>query len=156
REMALQSRFERRSHGEAIEHALNVSLTADIFIKTMVPEPGSPRRATGFFFLTVCRPPFETTYDEYREYRAGLTQLYAQAILMRHSHLERVVAIACEPMGRGQGSSEDILYAEQSDWTDEQREEVQDACRKVGIMRPGTKEVRWGGQEFPNVDIGAP
>lgn len=153
REMALEGRFERRSHGEAVAGALEIARNRDIFFRGMIPEAGSRRRPTGFFFLAVNLPPFELErgYDEYREFRAALTELYAKAILLRHEHLERVVGIATEPPRPSRGSSEDILYAERYPWTEEEKAEIRSACDKAGIMRPDYKEVKWGGQEFPEV-----
>lgn len=155
REMALQRRFERRSHGEAIMGALEEGKRRQLFQRAMIPREGSKGRPTGFFLLTATYDEkfFEPKggYDAYRRYRSGLTELYAQGILLRYEYLKRVVGFAMEPPGSAHGSSEDILYAERGDWTEATKDEIRAACRKAGIMRPDYNEIEYNGSEFPEV-----
>lgn len=155
REMALQRRFERRSHGEAIMGALEEGKRRELFQRAMIPGKESKGRRTGFFLLTARFDEkfFEPKggYDAYRRYRAGITELYAQGLLLRYEHLERVVGFAMEPPGSAHGSSEDILYAERGDWSEATKKRIREACAKAGIMRPDYKEVEYNGSEFPEV-----
>ena len=104
REMALQCRFERRGHGEAIMGALAEGKRHQLFQRAMIPREGSRARSTGFFLLTAKydRSFFEPKggYDVYRQFRAGVTELYAKGLLLRYDYLERVVGIAMEPPGK--------------------------------------------------------
>jgi hypothetical protein len=153
RYMALANRFVRRNYGEAVLGALEIGQKRDVFFRAMLPGPTSVDADTGFFFVTLKYLDWMDAkggYEKYRLNRSGYIQIYAQAILMKHAHLKRVIGIAMEPPNQGRGASEDCIYAEQRDWTHEERARVREECDVLGIMRP-MKERRYGGSEYPDV-----
>lgn len=154
RHMALQNRFIRRAHSEAILGALKKGQNQEVFFRAMISPKGSKKCETGFFFLTLKYLPWMDAkggYEKYRQMRAFYLQSYAQALLMKHSHLERIIGIAMEPPGQNRGSSEDIIYAEQSKWTDADRRQVRKDCSSLGIMG-NLKRRSYSGNEYPEVN----
>lgn len=71
---------------------------------------------------------------------------------MRNPHLRRIVGIAVEPPGGGTGSSEDLIYAEQSDWTASDRAAINAYCLDLDIMQDGMKQIPFNDNEFPETD----
>lgn len=154
RHMALVPRFVRRSHAEAIAGALEKGKASDRFARVMMSLPEAKDNETVFFIQTVKYLDWMEArggYEEYRRNRMGLALIYAKGLLERHPHLKRVVGISREPPDQGRGISEDLIYAEQSEWTDQERQAIQNDCKAAGVMQ-NMKENRWSGQEFPDVD----
>lgn len=157
RYMALQNRFARRGHSEAILDALEIGQDKEIFFRAMISPKGSKKCETGFFFLTlkyVSWMDAEGGYEKYRHLRAFYLQSYAQALLMKYSYLERIVGIAMEPPDQNRGSSEDIIYAKQVKWTNADRKQVRKDCLGLGIMT-NLKRKNYRGKEYPEVNSSA-
>jgi len=95
-------------------------------------------------------------YEHYRKKRVQLMTAYAQGLLVKYSYLNRVVGIGTEPPKQGRGSSEDLMYAEQADWTEVDKRAIAAHCEELGIMKPGSVERPYEGQEFPEVEFGQP
>ena len=153
RYMVLEPRFYRRSHAEAIKGALERGATEEIFFRMMIKRAGTRGSETAFFILTFRYKGISVDTQEYEQYRldrTNLTHIYARGILERYSYLERVIGIALEPPGQSHGSSEDMVYAEQTSWTDEERREIKEDYEKLGIFRTDMTSRRWSGQEFPD------
>jgi hypothetical protein len=155
RYMALVNRFVRRSHSEAVLGALEIGQNQDVFFRAMLPGPSNSDPDTGFFFLTLKYLDWmeeKGGYEQYRLMRTFYLRTYAQATLMKYSHLKRVIGIAMEPPNQGRGASEDCIYAEQADWSDEDREQNKNDCDALRIMGP-MQERQWSGQEYPDVPV---
>ncbi|MFO7483345.1 hypothetical protein [Oceanibaculum nanhaiense] len=153
RYMALQNRFLRRGHSKAILGALEKGRHRDIFFRAMLAPEGSARSETGFFFLTFKYLNWMDDrggYEKYREMRIFHLQTYAQALLMENPHIQQIIGIAMEPPGQGRGASEDIIYAAQTEWSDDDRRQNRDDCEALGIMRD-MKPIKYQDQEFPEV-----
>ncbi|WP_455270674.1 hypothetical protein [Rhizobium herbae] len=153
RHMAFQNRFLRRSHSQAILGALEVGRTTDVFFRAMLSPEDSKQHETGFFFMTLKYHQWMDErggYERYRQMRTFYIQTYAQALLMKHPHLRQVVGIAMEPPGQGRGSSEDIIFAQQTEWTDQARIQNRDDCTNLNIMGH-MKETPYHGEEFPEI-----
>ena len=153
RHMALENRFLRREHSEAVLGALKIGRRKDVFFRAMLGPEGSARSETGFFFLTLKYLRWMDDrggYEKYREMRAFYLQTYAQALLMKHPYIQQIIGIAMEPPGQGRGASEDIIYAAQTEWSDADRKQNSDDCAGLGIMRE-MKPTLYRGQEFPEV-----
>ena len=151
RQMALVPRFFRRVHSEAIAEALEIGKGADKFLRVIMSPTGETVDGTAFFILTVKYLDWmedDEGYNGYRKMRCVLAMIYARGLLERHPHLKRVVGISCEPPEQGRGSSEDLVYAEQQEWTDQEREEIRSACETAGVLQ-NMKEHPIKGQEFP-------
>lgn len=154
RYMALVPRFARRSHSEAVAGALQKGRHSDKFVRVMLSPAGTKQNETAFFILTVKYLDWMEAkggYEKYRVMRSRMAQIYARGLLERHSHLKRVVGISREPPGQGQGVSEDLIYDEQYEWTDQDRETIRKDCEAAGVLQD-MKEYRYHGEEFPEVE----
>ncbi len=154
RYMALESRFYRRAHGQAAMGALEKGRITDRFFRVILPGPKSKNNETAFFIQTYKYLDWMETkggYEQYRRKRTESAVIYAKGLLERYPHLERVVGISREPPAQGHGVSEDLVYAEQSGWTDDERQAIRDDCKKLGVLQ-NMKERAWDGQEFPEVE----
>ena len=154
RYMALQRRTTRRLLGGAVVEALQCGATADRFFRAMVMPPGLPECETGFFLLTMKYVDWMVNrggYGKYRRVRVGLALAYAKGLLVRMPHLERVIGIVCEPP-EGEGGSEDLVYVEQSQWSEEDRALIEEDCMRLGLFREGTGSHRQE-EEFPAVPV---
>lgn len=155
--MASQSRFQRRCHAIAVGDALETGRERDIFFRLMVGQPGSKGAETAFFILTMKYLEWMEGaggYQQYRLKRAERAQFYARGILERFPHLRQVIGISRAPPGQGAGISEDLLYAQQVDWSDEDRVAIKADSKALGILQEGVVERAWGEDEFP--DVGPP
>ena len=155
RYMALERRFYRRNHGEAVRGVLEKGKSKDIFFRLVKSTESSAENDTAFFFLTVknvASPNVDRVYDEYRTMRSKLAQIYAMSVLQRFGHLKRVIGISLEPPDQGAECSEDMIYMEQTVWTDEERRATAEDCRRLGIMRDDLSGRYWKGEEYPGVD----
>ena len=154
RHMALQRRFHRRDLAAAVAGALERGRGEEVFFRMMMGKPGQSDSDTAFFILTVrCPNPQcpEEDYQRYRQVRTGLSARYALGILEKHAHLERVVGISCEPIGAKGRFSEDMIYAEQSDWTEEDRRQIRGDCEEVGALRSDIRVRKRTVHEFPDL-----
>lgn len=136
---------------KAIAEALEIGKGADKFVRVIMNPTGEKACKTAFFILTVKYLDWMETkggYEAYREVSSKIAMIYARGLLERHSHLRRVVGISCEPPDQGRGSSEDLVYAEQNDWTDQEREEIQSDCKAAEVLQ-NMNEHPIRGQEFP-------
>ena len=152
--MALESRLSRRGHGEAIIGAMQKGAQRGMNFRLMIKGEGTKDSDTAFFIL-IFRFKGNTSktrnYEQYRISRTNTAQIYAKGILERYSYLKRVIGIACEPPGQPHGLSEDMIYAEQASWTDDERNAIREDCDRLGILRPNMRGQRWSGQEYPEV-----
>jgi hypothetical protein len=154
RYMALASRFHRRALGQAAMGALEEGKTKDRFFRVILPAPKSKDNETAFFIQTYKYLDWMENkggYEQYRRKRTESAVVYAKGLLERYPHLERVVGISREPPAQGQGVSEDLVYAEQSEWTYDERRAILEDCEKLGVLQ-NMKERTWDSQEFPDVE----
>ncbi|MDE0713580.1 MAG: hypothetical protein OXI10_01745 [Gammaproteobacteria bacterium] len=149
--MALEKRVFRRGYGEAVKGALEQGTEKEMFFRLIIKGEGSE---TAFFFLTFRYQGNSTEsqeYEQYREARINVLQIYAKGILEKHPDLKRVIGISCEPPDQTHGSSEDMVYAEQISWTEEERNQIREECRKFGILRIDMTTRNWSDKEYPDV-----
>lgn len=151
--MALESRFSRRAHGQAVLGAFEKGKDRDRFFRVMMTTNESERNSTAFFIQTLKYLDWMEAkggYEHYRRKRTELAIVYAKGLLERYPHLQRVVGISREPPDQGKGISEDLIYAEQSDWSEEERTAIRADCQALDVLQ-NLKERRWSGEEFPEV-----
>lgn len=152
RHMALVPRFVRRAHAQGIAGALRKGSGLDRNFRVMLSPADSKHNETAFFLQTakfLDSIEEEGGYELYRSIRTAYAQVYAKGLLERYSHLKRVVGISREPLGQGRGVSEDLVYAEQTDWTQEDRLSIRKDCERFGVLQ-NTRERPWQAQEFPD------
>ena len=155
RYMALERRFLRRSHGQAVKGALERGTTEELFFRMMIKREGNKGSETAFFILTFRYKGTSEEGQEYEQYRIARTNtahIYARGILERYPYLKRVIGISREPPIQPHGVSEDMVYAEQAPWTEAQRSAIKEDCEKLGIFRPNMVARRWSDQEYPEVE----
>ena len=153
--MALAPRFARRSHGEAIAGALQKSKETDRFFRAMIGLEGGKYSETAFFIQTMKYQDWMEAkggYAKYRQMRSNSSIIYARGLLERYSYLKRVVGISREALDQQHGVSEDLIYAEQANWTDAQRTDIKNDCKRAGILQNISKR-NWDGKEFPDVEV---
>lgn len=154
RYMALEMRFRRRSHGEAIIGALERGISEDAFFRMMLAPADARDNETAFFIMTLKYQDWmedKGGYEQYRRKRTERAMVYAHGVLEKYPHLKRIVGISREPPGQGHGVSEDLIYAEQSDWSDEERQRIRINCREVGVLQQPLKMRRVVGDEYPEL-----
>jgi hypothetical protein len=137
RHMALEDRVSRRSFGQGILDALERGRGKDRFFRAMLPPATDGANKTGYFFLTVRYQKFmenDGGYERYRHFRIQNLRLYGEAMLMKNSHLDRVVGIAMEPVD-SKVSSEDIGLMLQKEWTEEERQAHAEECKHFCIVQ---------------------
>jgi len=152
RYMALQPRFFRRAHGEAVKGALELGMSHDRYFRVMFSPASSKENETAFFIQTLKYLDWmeqKGGYEHYRRKRTELSVVYARGLLLRYPHLKRVVGISREPPKQGRGISEDLIYAEQAEWTDEDRRGIVEDCKTCDVLQSELKERQWQGEEFP-------
>ena len=155
RQMALVPRFFRRLLSDAIAAALERGKHAEKFVRVIMSPSGAEASETAFFILTVKYLDWMDAkggYNGYREVRSALAMICACGLLERHSHLRCVVGISCEPPDQGRESSEDLVYAEQHAWTDQEREKIRNDCKTVEVLQ-NLNEYPIRGQEFPEEEV---
>ena len=120
-------RFRTRSHGEAIAGALERGITEDAFFRMMLSPADARDNETAFFIMTFKYLDWmvgKGGYEQYRRKRTERAMIYAHGVLEKYPHLKRVTGIAREPPKQGLGLSEDLIYAEQNNWTDDERQRI--------------------------------
>ena len=155
RYMALTNRFHRRSLGEAAADAFEKGKETDRFFRMMVGPPNARESETAFFIFTFKYLDWmenDGGYEKYRQIRSNFAHVYAKGILEKFPHLKRVIGISREPPGQGRGISEDLIYAEQADWSDEDREAIRKDCEDFGVLQNRMQQKPWKGREFPDVE----
>ncbi|MEO0636174.1 MAG: hypothetical protein AAFY73_05945 [Pseudomonadota bacterium] len=155
RYMALVPRTTRRAHSLAVQAAMRRGINTSRFFRAIITPPSLPDHETAFFLCTLKYDAefFDGNggYASYRQFRAGLAEAYAQGLLEKLAYLQRVVGIMVEPPQQGRGSSEDLIYAEQSEWSEEARVEIKARCEAFGILQ-NYEETPFSVQEYPEVD----
>lgn len=159
RYMALAPRFDRRKYGEGIKGALEQGRGQNRFTRAFISAPHVPNSETGFFFMTLAVPDFKLDggYSEYRIVRHGFLEVYALSFLHKYRHLKRIIGIATEPLpdkkNERRGSSEDLVFAESPEWTNELVKDLRQRQEALDVMKPGQyREYAQGGQEWPDVE----
>lgn len=155
RTMALARRFARRQYGEAVLEALDAGRRSDSFCRLIMSGEVSEDNDTAFFIMTLkYLPAMDKSggYENYRKLRTQRAEFYAKGILLRYPKLKRVVGVCREPPLQGGGVSEDIVYAEQHEWTAEDRVSIIEGCKVHGILQGQLVGKSMNGQEYPEVD----
>ena len=134
--------------------ALKKGQNSDVFFRMMMSPERVRNNETAFFILTFKCPVSPTATEEYEQYRirrTNLSHIYANGILERYPHLKRVIGISCEPLNQERSTSEDMVYAEQTSWSDEERRAIREDCKRLSVFREDLEARPWHGEEFPEV-----
>lgn len=111
RYMALEPRVNRRGLVDGMLSAVKAfPVERNFYARSLI----TLEKPTLYVFVQFARAPGQQ-YGEYRTRRRMLLEVYAGSLLRNQPHAERVVGIATEPMGRGDGQySEDLVLTERS------------------------------------------
>lgn len=156
--MALELRFARRHFGEGIIDALEKGQIHNRFTRGLIPPDDGSGLQTGYFFLTLSVPttPIKGGYEQYRQTRKNMLEAYAFTFLQKYPYLYRIIGIGTEPPpkeGEKSGSSEDLVFVENPDWTESFVEELEERKTLYSIDQPGnTVEYAVHGDEYPQIE----
>jgi hypothetical protein len=156
RYMALESRFERRGHTEAIRGAFLEleSRGGNRFFRAMLAS--EKKKEVAFCVLLVKRSvlPDGASFDDYREYRCQILSTYTEGLLERNRHLKRVIGIATEGELDGP-KTEDLVYHEPPEWSDEVVGNLRERENLLGVFQSLTNFQKFGSDEYPeSVGVG--
>lgn len=156
RYMALERRVQRRAHSAAIMGAFEYleNNKGNRFFRAMIPE--TPEQGdTGFCVLLVKREitPEGTSFEDYRAFRASNLGAYTENLLERNRHLKRVIGIATEGSRRGP-TSEDLIYHEPPEWTEEAIAAAKERAKGFDIFTGAMSQRRYSTDEYPKTDVG--
>lgn len=158
RYMALVPRFTRRLLGKSIVEVYEKGRDKPRYTRSFLPGNFSADGGTGFFFMTVAVPERELPdgYDQYRTARRRMLEIHALSLLEKYPVLKRVVGVATEP-ATGGGSSEDIIFVRDIQWTPRLRTDLGQRRALYGIMQDGKMiEQHMDEWEYPPVEPYAP
>jgi hypothetical protein len=154
REMALLTRFERRTNATAVLGVLEKAHTTDRYARLFAPTADAGVGKTGFFFMTLKQPSFVKDYEQYRLVRRNMMTTYALAFLEANRHLGRIVGIGMEPPSSEAGprrGSEDLVYAAPTEWNPEILANLEADKQTLGIMAKGKFKTRqFSATEYPD------
>ena len=126
------------------------------FFRLIKSAESSTENEIAFFVLTVknvASGQVDRGYDEYRTMRSNLAQIYANECAAAIRAFETGDRHFDGTAGSARAEcSEDMIYMEQTAWTDEERRATAEECRRWGIMRDDLMGKRWKGEEYPVVD----
>ncbi|MBZ0280740.1 MAG: SEC-C domain-containing protein [Anaerolineae bacterium] len=93
----------------------------------------------------------DITYEEYREFRLGFLKAYCTVVKLKFPNAVDIVGIATEPQPDA-SSTEDALYLDARDWTNEQQAQAQNLQKELDLLITPThsfvKEKEY--PDFPN------
>lgn len=153
RQLAKPRRYLRRELARAFKEAFQEGKKTDRFMRAVIHLEDQPDSDTAFCIMTLKYPRLLDRRGGYKQYRTTRTEMlkaYAQLTLLNTPYLKRVVAVGLEPPGQGRGGSEDLLYAEQRDWSDDDARELMRVASHFNIgknLRKSAHEI----SEFPPV-----
>jgi len=137
--MARESRTRRRMLAKALLGIMEKATNRERRARIVQPSgDGDP------FYVFLAVPSREDkTNSEYREFRRELLTLYALAVKVKFPEAEDIIGIATEPT-HSDDRSEDIIYVDGRDWTEEQWADARHWQRKLRIFE---ESVRYVGKE---------
>ena len=153
RYMALEDRTARRYQSLAIRGAFETIGDKHRFFRVMMPGPSADDQDTAFCILLFRVPEDvpEVSYEQYRQERTSTLYGYALNVLKRTPKLKRIIGLAMEPHKSGQSSSEDMLYAEQPEWTAEMLEEASRFRKHFDLLADDrVRGFQFRGNEYPD------
>lgn len=129
--MARESRFRRRMLARGI---------ADLMLNTPDGTDRTryfyPHKAGLPYYVFIAFPKPKNVSDEkYREIRRGLLEAKCMVLKVKFPDAMDIVGIASEPIRKGKGSSEDVMYLDASQWSKEMQEEAEHLQEEFGIMK---------------------
>ncbi|TBW52564.1 hypothetical protein EZI54_16110 [Marinobacter halodurans] len=146
REFASESRIGRRILADAIHEKVR-SLKPDQRGVRLLFSPTTPE--TMYVWLVVPVSESFKSYQEYRDYRAGLLIAYCKSAKLLKPERDIVVGVATDPPGND-GSSEDMVYIDTRQWSEEDYAEAHKVREEFGFFKENSvKETRGTSFQYP-------
>ena len=145
--LARESRTMRRMLGGALAEFV-IASPADLRSTRVIPPlaPGKPY----YVFLTVPERP-DRPYDENRRVRLNFLEALCMVTKLMYPDAQDIVGIATEA-GNPEEMSEDALYLDAREWSDEQRAEAEELQKELNLLTNLKKSARTV-KEYPDVDV---
>jgi len=102
-----------------------------------------------YVFLSLPRPDFIPTYEQYREARLSFLEACCKVVKYKFPEALDIVGIASEPVRPNFGSSEDLVYLDARVWSDELNSEAARLHQDLGIFASATTH-NVHEQEYPD------
>jgi hypothetical protein len=145
---ARESRFRRRILSRDLLEAAALGDKSDRFLRVRPPaEPEDP-----YYVFLILKPSLQlfSSYERYREIRGGLLECACRVVKTKYPAATDIVGIATEPMGGPDDDrSEDAIYFDASEWTEEMQADALQLQQKLGLMINVT-ERRRNYAEYPS------
>ena len=146
REFASESRLGRRILADAIQEKVK-SLKTDQKGVRLLLSPTNPE--TMYVWLVTPISEYFESYQQYREFRASLLLAYCKSAKLLKRERSIVVGIATDPPSPN-GGSEDMIYIDTSEWSEDDYAEAQEMREKLGLFKEGNvKEQNKKNYQFP-------
>ena len=134
RMLAAESRLSRRHLARALVDLLSsANALGRPRSKCVVPDKNS---GTGYCLLVIPCPQIRD-YDKHRLSRLTLLTQYCKVMKIWFPYLQHIVGYATEPTG-GERRSDDLVYLDVTNWTEEDAQEARSIQRKSGILAAPT------------------
>jgi len=131
--LARESRIRRRLLASALLELLEKTAPGTRGTRIVLPSsPGDPH----YVFLLLPpneEIPFSTEYEDYRVVRRNMLEACCMVAKLRFPTAEHIVGMATES-GLFSDKSEDCIYLDVSEWTEEQQAEAQSLQRDLGLL----------------------
>lgn len=133
REFASESRVGRRILADSIQEKVKSLKPGQRGVRLLL-SPTNP--STMYVWLVVPVSDHFKSYQKYRDFRAGLLIAYCKSAKLLKPERNIVVGVATDPPS-GNGGSEDMIYLDTSEWSEEDYAESQEIREKLGLFKEG-------------------
>lgn len=146
REFASESRLGRRILSDAILEKIK-SLKPDQKGVRLLFSPTT--KETMYVWLVVPVSEEFSSYQEYRDYRAGMLVAYCKSAKILKPEKDIVVGVATDPRG-SEASSEDMIYLDTRQWSAEDYADAHEVQKEFGYFKQSNvKETRGTCYQYP-------
>ena len=122
-----------------------IEKTPELYRATRVVLPSKPGDPYYFFLLL---PRIEgVPYPEYREVRRNLLETYCMVTKLQFPEAKDIIGIATET-GLEEDRSEDAVYYDASEWTEEEQAEAREGLRTLEDLGMLGKRTQFSWKEF--------
>ena len=129
--LARESRFRRRNLAAALCGLIKLAprhmLATRCLCSSSIQEP---------YYVFLLLPKFDwMTYEGYREARRSMLEIYCKTVKLKFPDARHIVGIATETGFNNGILSEDVMYFDMADWTDEDAARVVEISEELGILK---------------------
>ncbi|MEP7293872.1 MAG: SEC-C domain-containing protein, partial [Chloroflexota bacterium] len=142
--LARETRFHRRGLSKTF---LDLIATTPPSVKAVRVIKPSQKDEPYYFFLLM---PFFSSLssDEYRKARGNLLEIYCRVIKFRFSDAVDIIGIATETASGSESRSEDLMYFDARNWTEDDNIEARDLQEELQLFAD-VKVIQFSDDEYP-------